>query len=173
MTTVGSRLGGEAVGGGVVRPPQRRVDARGRAALTGILLTAPALAALGATILYPIGLTIWLSLHAKDYAMTGKGGFVGLANYFRLIVSTDFINALVHTLGFVGAALVLEAAIALPVALALDRALRGKAFFRAIIALPLMVAPVVGALAWRWMFADAYGVIDSIFVTFGGEGPLW
>ena len=36
-----------------------------------------------------------------------------------------------------------------------------------------MVAPVVGALAWRWMFADAYGVIDSIFARFGGDGPLW
>ena len=36
-----------------------------------------------------------------------------------------------------------------------------------------MVAPVVGALAWRWMFADAYGVIDSIFARVGGDGPLW
>ena len=105
--------------------------------------------------------------------MTGAGGFVGLANYARLFRSSEFLAALGHTLGFVLAALVLEALIALPVALALDRGLKGTPIFRAIVALPLMVAPVVGALAWRWMFADAYGVIDSIFARFGGEGPLW
>ena len=105
--------------------------------------------------------------------MTGAGGFVGLANYARLLSSSEFIASLGHTLGLVAAALVLEAAIALPVALALDRGLRGTPVFRAVIALPLMVAPVVGALAWRWMFADAYGVIDSVFARFGGEGPLW
>ena len=36
-----------------------------------------------------------------------------------------------------------------------------------------MVAPVVGALAWRWMFVDGYGMIDSIASWFGGGGPLW
>jgi multiple sugar transport system permease protein len=149
------------------------LDPRRRAALTGILLTAPALLAVAATILYPIALTVWLSLYPKDYALTGAGEFIGLANYARLLSSADFINALSHTLGFVAAALVLEAVIALPIALALDRGLRGTPLFRAVISLPLMVAPVVGALAWRWMFADAYGVIDSIFTHLGGEGPLW
>jgi multiple sugar transport system permease protein len=144
-----------------------------RSARTGVLLTFPALAALTATILYPIAQTIWLSLHSKDYAMTGKGDLVGLANYARIGLSSEFLAALAHTLGFVLVALVLEALIALPVALALDRGLRGTRLFRAIIALPLMVAPVVGALAWRWMFADAYGVIDSLLAAVGADGPLW
>lgn len=155
-------------------PAARGTDALSRrSARTGMLLTFPAIAALIATIVYPIGLTLWLSVHAKDYAMTGRGGFAGLANYARIAGSAEFLNALGHTLGFVVAALVLEAVIALPVALALDRGLRGTRVFRAVIALPLMVAPVVGALAWRWMFADAYGVIDSILGFLGGDGPLW
>jgi multiple sugar transport system permease protein len=164
-----------AAGGIVPSPPSpRRDDAlRRRSARTGMLLTVPALAALAATIVYPVAHTIWLSLHARDYAMTGKGDFVGLANYVRIGLSADFLAALVHTLGFVVAALVLEALIALPVALALDRGLRGTRVFRAVIALPLMVAPVVGALAWRWMFADAYGVIDSALAAVGADGPLW
>ena len=45
--------------------------------------------------------------------------------------------------------------------------------FRAIVALPLMVAPVVGALAWRFIFVDGYGMIDSIAASFGASGPLW
>ena len=161
-----------SAGGDVVRPPHYR-DHNSRNSAIGMLLTFPALAALAATVVYPIALTIWLSVHGKDYAMTGAGGFVGAANYLRLLQSSEFLAALGHTLGFVLAALILEAVIALPVALALDRGLRGTSVFRAVVALPLMVAPVVGALAWRWMFADAYGVIDSIFARFGGEGPLW
>ena len=45
--------------------------------------------------------------------------------------------------------------------------------FRAIVALPLMVAPVVGALAWRFMFAAGYGLIDSVAHVFGASGPFW
>ena len=102
-----------------------------------------------------------------------RGPLVGFDNYARVFASSDFQNALANPVGFVIAAIILEAVIALPVALALDRGLRGTRFFQAVIALPLMVAPVVGALAWRWMFADAYGVIDSIATALGGKGPLW
>lgn len=161
------------IGAGSRRPPSHARSLDWRGALTGIALTAPALAALAATTLYPIGWTLWISLNGKNFALTGKPAFVGLKNYVRIAANADFIDALVHTLGFVLAALILEAAIALPVALALHRGLRGTRIFQAVVALPLMVAPVVGALAWRWMFVDGYGMIDSVASWFGGNGPLW
>ena len=73
------------MGGVSIRSPRLPLDLRRRNSAIGILLTfPPALAALAATIVYPIGLTLWLSVHGKDYAMTGAGGFAGLANYARL-----------------------------------------------------------------------------------------
>ncbi len=36
-----------------------------------------------------------------------------------------------------------------------------------------MVAPVVGALAWRFILVDGYGMIDLIAGAFGASGPLW
>ena len=152
-------------------PSPRRLDRRH--ALTGVMLTLPALAALAATMIYPIAWTIWISLNGKNYVLNGKPAFVGVANYLRIVTNADFLDALLHTIGFVVAALVIEAAIALPVALALHRGLRGTRAFQAFVALPLMVAPVVGALAWRWMFVSGYGMIDSIASWFGGHGPLW
>jgi multiple sugar transport system permease protein len=154
-------------------PPPGRDDHARRRARTGVLLTLPALAALGATMLYPIGWTVWLSLNAKDSAISGKTDIVGLANFGRILAQSDFLAALGHTLGLVAASFLLEAAIALPVALALNRSLPGMRALRAVVALPLMVAPVVGALAWRFMFVDGYGMIDSIGAWLGGEGPLW
>jgi ABC-type sugar transport system permease subunit len=123
--------------------------------------------------LYPIGWTIWLSVNSSKTALRGTPDFVGLANYVKIAGNFDFLIALRQTLGIVAVSLVLEAIIGLGVALALHRALAGTRFFSAVVALPLMVAPVVGALAWRFMFADGYGMIDTIAQYFGGEGPLW
>ena len=123
--------------------------------------------------LYPVGWTIWLSLNGPNTALRGSPDFRGLDNYVRIAASPDFQSALWHTLGLVAVSFVLEAVISLAVALALHRELKGSKIFRAIVALPLMVAPVVGALAWRFIFVDGYGMIDSIAAAFGSSGPLW
>jgi len=163
-------LAAVAGGGAVARPAPHF---RNRRTLVGLALTVPALLAVTATMLYPIGWTIWLSLNSSKTALRGAPDFVGFDNYARIATNPDFLTALRQTAGIVAASFVLEAAIGLAVALALHRALAGTRIFRAIVALPLMVAPVVGALAWRFMFADGYGMIDAIAQQFGGEGPLW
>ncbi len=141
--------------------------------LAGLALTAPALIALAATMVYPVAWTIWLSFNGPNTALTGAPDFKGLDNYVRIAGSTEFRAALWQTLQIVFASFVLEAILGLAVALALHRGLRGSKVFSAIIALPLMVAPVVGALAWRFIFVDGYGMINSIASYFGASGPLW
>lgn len=141
--------------------------------MTGYALTAPALVVILATMIYPIAWTVWLSLNGPNTALRGIPDFVGLANYIRIVQNIDFGGALWQTAGIVAASLVVEAVVGLAVALALHRALAGTRVFRAIVALPLMVAPVVGALAWRFMFADGYGMIDTVAGYFGYDGPLW
>jgi multiple sugar transport system permease protein len=151
--------------------PASRIDRK--RPLTGIALTLPALIVLGVTMLYPVAWTMWLSLNGPDTAMRGTPDFKGLSNYARIAGSSEFQAALWQTLQVVAASFVLEAILGLAVALALHRGLRGTKIFSAIVALPLMVAPVVGALAWRFIFVDGYGMIDSIMGYFGGDGPLW
>jgi multiple sugar transport system permease protein len=151
--------------------PSRPLDRLRR--LAGVALTMPALIAVALTTLFPILHTLWLSLNGPNTALRGEIDFKGLANYGRIIRSIDFQKALWQTLGFVTTSLVLEIIIGMAVALALHRGLRGSKVFRAIVAMPLMVAPVVGALAWRFVFVDGYGMIDSLANSLGGEGPLW
>jgi ABC-type sugar transport system permease subunit len=139
----------------------------------GLALTVPGLATLALTLLYPIGWTVWLSLNNNKTALRGTPDFVGLHNYVRIALNEDFQNALLQTLGLTAVSFLLEATIGLTMALALDRGLKGTKIFRAIVALPLMVAPVVGALAWRFMFAAGYGLIDSVAHMFGLAAPLW
>ncbi|MEO6015440.1 MAG: sugar ABC transporter permease [Devosia sp.] len=141
--------------------------------LAGIGLTLPALVAVTLTTLFPILHTVWLSLNGPNTALKGTPDFRGLSNYGRVAKSIDFQKALWQTLGFVTTSLVLELILGMAIALALHRGLRGSRIFRAIFAMPLMVAPVVGALAWRFVFVDGYGMIDSLMNALGGEGPLW
>ena len=151
--------------------PRDRTATDRRRTLAGVALTLPALAALGVTMLYPVGWTIWLSLNGPNTAMRGTPDFKGLDNYARIAGSSDFQTALWQTMGLVAASFFFEAIIGLAVALALHRGLNGSKIFSAIVALPLMVAPVVGALAWRFVFGDGYGMIDSIIGLFGAERP--
>lgn len=153
--------------------PQRLGPNARRNVIVGLALTLPALAALTLTLLYPIGWTVWLSLNGNKTALRGVVDFVGFSNYIRIALNPDFQNALLQTISLTAVSFLLEAIIGLAVALALDRGLRGTKVFRAIVALPLMVAPVVGALAWRFMFAAGYGLINSVAHVFGQAGPLW
>jgi multiple sugar transport system permease protein len=153
--------------------PKRWGGGAKRSVSVGVALTAPAIAALSLTMLYPIGWTIWLSFNGPRTALRGTPDFVGLHNYVKILLNPDFRTALVQTLGLTAASFALEAAIGLPVALCLNRGLAGTKAFQAVVSLPLMVAPVVGALAWRFMFAAGYGLIDSILHVLGGSGPLW
>ena len=137
------------------------------------MLTLPALIALAATMVYPVAWTVWLSLNGPNTAMSGAPDFKGLGNYMRIAHSSEFHAALWQTLQIVFASFVLEAILGLATALALHRGLRGTKIFSAVVALPLMVAPIVGALAWRFIFVDGYGMINSIAASFGTSGPLW
>jgi len=123
--------------------------------------------------IYPVAWTLWLSLNGPEMAFTGTPDFRGLDNYARIGGSPEFLAALWQTLQIVVLSFLAEAVLGLAAALALHRGLRGSKVFSAIVALPLMVAPVVGALAWRFIFVDGYGMIDSIAGVFGGSGPLW
>ena len=148
-----------------------RVDRR--RSLTGVALTLPALIVLALTMLYPVAWTVWLSLNGPSTALTGAADFKGLGNYVRIAGAPEFRAALLQTLEIVAASFVLEAILGLAIALALHRGLRGSKVMSAIVALPLMVAPIVGALAWRFILVDGYGMIDSIAGAFGADGPLW
>lgn len=102
-----------------------------------------------------------------------KPEFIGLSNYVKLLTSPTFTHILYQTFGFVVTTLTLELVIGFALALILNKGLRGTKLFRVIFSLPLMIAPVVAGLQWRWLYADQYGVINYVLSIFGIKGPLW
>jgi multiple sugar transport system permease protein len=140
--------------------------------MAGIFLTLPALIVMAATVLYPILWSLKISFFESE-GMMSTGSFVGLGNYIKVLHSSQFLSAFWNTLGFVVTTIVVELIIGFIVALVLNRSLPGTQFFRVIFTLPLMIAPVVSGLQWRWLFADQYGVVNYVLKLLGINGPLW
>jgi multiple sugar transport system permease protein len=138
----------------------------------GFFLTLPTLVIMAITVFYPIFWSLKLSFSSTNLKMT-EFEFIGLKNYTEVLQSKEFINVLLQTTGFVITTIILELIVGFIVAIALNRALPGTNLFKLIFTLPLMIAPVVSGLQWRWLFADQYGPINYILSIFGMEGPLW
>lgn len=146
----------------------------GRNARTGLLMTLPALLLLGVTVLYPIAWSISLSLQSFDIVAGGAPPeFVGLDNYARVSTSPAFLTAMRHTVGYVATTLAVEFVLGFGIALLLRAGWRGSKVFRVIVALPLLVAPIVAAMSFRFLFASGYGFINEGIAALGLTPPAW
>src|SRR5579871_3533852 len=149
------------------RGGRRRPPASGRARADrrlGYLMVAPAVVLLLAVTAYPLAYNLWNSFHAKNLSLvTGQGGFVGADNYTRMFQSSEWISALLRTLGFAGVSVALETVVALGLALMLHRRFRGRALLRVAILIPWAVPTVVSATLWKTMFDPRAGFVDYVF----------
>lgn len=150
----------------------RSARRRTRLGFTGVLLTGPAIGALVLTVFFPLVWTVWLSF--QQFTLAGGGQeFVGLRSYQRILTSTDFVSALVQTLGYVAVTLVVELVIGLALAHLLSRSTRVNRGLRLVVAIPLMIAPVVASMAFRFLFADGYGLVNHGLHVLGLPEPSW
>ncbi|MBB5874249.1 ABC-type Fe3+ transport system permease subunit [Allocatelliglobosispora scoriae] len=80
--------------------------------------------------LYPLGQTLWMSLH-DWHLINGDAGFVGLQNFGDLLADGDFWNALASTLSLFLLSTVPQLLLALGLAAVLNTGLRARVFWRA------------------------------------------
>lgn len=124
------------------------------------LLVAPALATIVGVAVFPLGWTVWESLHLHDLRMPWRGKpFVGLANYAELLGDARFREAMAHTAFFTAVSVALELVLGLFLALAMNRAFRGRGVVRAAVLVPWAIPTVVAALLWRFLFDSQAGVV--------------
>ena len=129
----------------------------------GYLFVAPAVAVLLALSIYPLIYAVKVALQ------TGSGESVRwtLQNFVRLAGDQFFLAALGHTLIYAAVALTLELLLGLGLALLVDRPLRGRGVFRALLLVPMMLPPVVVGVVWRLMLNPDFGAINGTLRRFG------
>lgn len=139
--------------------------------LAGYLFLAPWLVGLLVFTIGPILASGYLAF--TDYNLLQPPVFTGLDNWAAMLDDTRLWNSFRVTIVYVFVGVPLQLALALGVALLLDRGMRGLAFYRSIFYLPsLMGGSVAIAILWRQVFGKE-GLVNAVLGVFSIEGPGW
>ena len=117
---------------------------------------------------------IWGSFRDWDSSqIITETEFIGLQNYARLMRDAAFLESTWVTLKFAFIVVIAEMVIGVGLALALDRKIRGMSVLRTAFILPMMIAPVVVGLIWRYMYHPTVGPINKTLKSWGFDGVNW
>ncbi len=142
--------------------------------LTPYLFLAPALLVLVVALMYPVGYMIYASfLDWVPSELIGEAEWVGLRNYAHLLDDPNFHESLTVTLLFAAIVVVLEMVVGVGLALLLDRQIRGMSALRTIFILPMMIAPIVVGLVWRYMYHPSVGILNRTLDAMGFSSIPW
>lgn len=145
--------------------------ARPARAASGVAFVTPAVLAVAVWVYLPLLATAALSLTSWDLT-TGPPRFVGAANYVALLTGPGFAAAFGRTVLLV--LLLLPFATVVPVALAVAlwwRPGRAAERYRAMLFLPMVLAPVATAISWRFVLDPLQGVANEA-LGLVGLGPV-
>lgn len=145
----------------MVRARKRRIDP------LPYLLVAPIVLLLLAISVYPALYAIYLAGTDASLLRLARAQFIGLGNFARMIGDSIFLEGLWRTLRWDMAVVLLELAIALPVALLLNAAFRGRGFVRAAMMVPYITPPAVVALVFCYIVDGNFGLLNDLLVRLG------
>jgi multiple sugar transport system permease protein len=130
------------------------------------LLMLPLLVAMTAVIGWPLVDTIRLSF--TDAKLVGtEGGFVGTANYIKMLGGSNLQRALVTTTWFAVISVAAEMVLGVLAALLLNQQFRGRTALRALMILPWALPTVVNATLWRLIYNPEYGALNAALTQLG------
>ena len=101
--------------------------------------------------------------------------WIGLNNFNFLINDPNFINSVLRSASFTFGSVFFQLILGLVIAVMLTRRLRGSAFFRVALLLPMVMTPVVSALTFKTLIYDPnWGLTGYVFdvLGFGRIAPL-
>lgn len=135
----------------------------------GWILLAPTLLILFAFGVLPFVYVLWVSFHQwNPFAVNPNMVFNGADNFRKIVFDTDFLNSVGVTVMFVVFAVTSELIIGYFLAQAFMREFPGKAIFRTIHTLPLIMAPIIVGSVWKLMMTPSIGVLPHYLENWFG-----
>jgi multiple sugar transport system permease protein len=131
----------------------------------GLIFMLPAAVLLLLFLTYPLGLGVWLGF--TDAKVGRPGEWIGLENYIFLAGDSVTQLALFNTLFYTTIASAVKFFLGLWLALLLNKNIRFKSFFRAVILLPYIVPTALSAIAFWWLFDSQFSIISWALVKMG------
>lgn len=132
-----------------------------------LLLLAPGALLIGVVVGLPVLRVLQLSFTHVELQEGISERWGGLEHYGRLWQDSRYWTSLGNTVVFTGASVAFETALGVALALVLHRRFRGRGALRAVVLLPWALPTAVMALAWAWIFNDAFGVANDALRRLG------
>lgn len=160
-------------------PIQRRVGID----RMGYIFVLPNLIIFGIFVLFPMLLNFYYAMTGGTKLFPADRPFVGLGNFETLFDCDDFLSpnscqedlfwrGIFNTIQYVILQVSGIVLFSLATALALNRRIVARGFFRSVFFYPVLLSPVVVALIWKWVLQHE-GVLNAIVEILGGESRRW
>ena len=128
----------------------------------GYIFLFPAILVIVSLVAYPFASAIVMTFLSKTAGAPGR--FIGLENYRELLMSEQFVRAVVNTIVYTAVGVGIKFVVGLGMALVLNQERLFNNLFRSFLLIPWAIPTVMSALNWRWIFDDASGLINNVLV---------
>lgn len=163
----------------VMNPIQQRLGVRNMA----YIFVLPNLLIFGIFVLFPMLLNFYYAFTGGTRLFPQDRPFVGDQNFGYLFDCENYLEpgtcredlfwrGIYNTTFFVIFQVGGMVLFSLVTALVLNRALRGRGFFRGIFFYPVLLSPVVVSLIWKWIL-QRNGILNALLVAWGFEPVLF
>lgn len=133
---------------------------------TAYYMVVPTLVVIVAIAFYPVAASIYYSFRLD--VPGGEGGtWAGLRNYVVMFQDSGFQSAILNTTIFVVISVAIQFVLGLAIALAINRAFRGRGAVRAAILVPWAFPLIISAVIWRLFYLPGSGVLNYLAVVWG------
>lgn len=137
----------------------------------------PNLLIFGIFILFPMLLNFVYAFTGGTEFFPSNRPWVGTANFEQLLTCENFFDpnscredlfwrSVYNTMGYVVAQVSLMVFFSLVTALALNRKIKGRGFFRSVFFYPVLLSPIVVALIWKWILQEN-GLLNAMLTWAG------
>ncbi|MCL2736726.1 MAG: sugar ABC transporter permease [Propionibacteriaceae bacterium] len=155
----------------IPRAERRRLNAKKRWDNSGYLFLLPWMIGIAGLTVIPMASSLYFSL--TKYPLLKGPTWIGVDNYIRLFADARVWTSFRVTFTYVIIGVPLQLAVALAIAVLLDRGMKGLSFYRSVLYLPsLLGGSVAIAVLWKAVFG-ADGVFNAFLALFGIHGMGW
>jgi multiple sugar transport system permease protein len=136
------------------------------------IMVAPTIIGIFILNIIPIIQTIYMSFF-KSGAFGKKNVFIGLTNYKKMFMDVQIWYAVRNTLIYTCLMVPVTIAIALIIAVVLNKQIKGKGIYRTIYFIPMVAAPAAVTMVWRWLYNYNFGFINHFLAGLGIDKVKW
>jgi multiple sugar transport system permease protein len=143
-----------------------RMRYRNQEELAGFAFILPAIIGLLIFVFYPMVNAFIISF--KDFNLISvQSTFIGLENYNKLLSDRDFLMSLYHSFQFAVIVIPVQTALALGLALLVQKKFIMTGLFRTIYFIPVIVAFGVASTVFQLIYNKDFGLLNSILSSIG------